>query len=304
VGDLSRSSYEIVHIDPVASVARHHSDTGDNTSGQPVPYALLLGRRRLSAARVHEELAEEIAGSEEQAWDERGDALADEFDGGDQTQSFPGGRPITLDDHLEGVGRVAASYAQACGLSTELQDDLYLAGRLHDLGKVDPRFQTLLRGGDDIAVATADEPLAKSGQNLRGAAYHAARRNAGYPQGARHELLSVALIQAVEKFRGQAHDWNLVLHLIASHHGKARPFAPPVMDDAPVEASHTVGDAHVAARSDHTLDALGSGIAERFHLLSERYGYYGLAHLEALLRLADHRRSQAEQQSPAEEDAA
>ena len=74
-----------------------------------------------------------------------------------------------------------------------------------------------------------------------------------------------------------------------------RPFAPPVVDPDPVQVSYVVDDVPVAASSDHGLAQLDSGVAERFWLLVRRYGWHGLAYYEAILRLADHRRSEQEQ---------
>jgi CRISPR-associated endonuclease/helicase Cas3 len=116
-----------------------------------------------------------------------------------------------------------------------------------------------------------------------------ARRLAGYPKGARHELMSVALMMT-DKATG---DWDneLLLHLVASHHGRCRPFAPVIEDHEPVEVRYETA----ASSSDHRLEGLSSGISLRFWKLGKRYGWYGLAYLEMLVRLADHRRSEEEE---------
>ncbi len=75
-----------------------------------------------------------------------------------------------------------------------------------------------------------------------------------------------------------AHDPELVRHLVASHHGCARPFFP-------VPEGSSLADPVVR---------LDGGVAERFWALTRRYGWYGLAYLEAILRLADHRQSESE----------
>lgn len=230
------------------------------------------------------------------------------------------GVEISLRSHCGGVGRWARTFASDCGLSPELTEDLELAGRLHDLGKADRRFQIWLHGGDEIEEAMSTELLAKSGMQPNDrAAIRAAGRRAGYPEGARHELLSVALIRNNDLLKAKAHDWELVLHLVGTHHGRGRPFPPTVLDLKPQQVSVEVeshppgtgllisetmkqekGATHSAselltARSDHGLERLNAGWVGQFWQLVPRYGAWGLAYLEALLRLADYARSAQEQ---------
>ena len=84
-------------------------------------------------------------------------------------------------------------------------------------------FQSLLRGG---ARWLGGESLAKSAEIPRNrVAYERARTASGYPKGGRHELLSVRLAESASMLLPERDDLrDLVLHLIASHHGHCRPF--------------------------------------------------------------------------------
>lgn len=214
----------------------------------------------------------------------------------DDRASFTG-RAVTLARHLADVGDWAERFARALAWPEALVADVVLAARLHDLGKADPRFQRLLHGGSEVRAALYDEPLAKSSlPALDGAARRVAQERSGYPQGARHELLSVALAEGNPGLLQGAHDRDLVLHLIGSHHGWCRPFAPAVVDEAPVDVEVEIDGRRVVGRSDHPLGRLDSGVTDRFWALTERYGWWGLAWIEAVMRLADHRASEAEEQ--------
>ncbi len=168
-------------------------------------------------------------------------------------------RAIGLAEHLKGVGEKAAQYAQGCGLPAELVASLAEAGRLHDLGKHDDRFQLMLG-------APMDQLWAKSGPHD----VRVSRLLAGLPRGWRHEIASLAARPDLA---------DLVRYLVGTHHGRGRPWLP--------------------AAPDVTLwrQARGPEWPALVTRLRERHGPWGLAYLEALLRLADWARSAEEQEA-------
>jgi CRISPR-associated endonuclease/helicase Cas3 len=103
------------------------------------------------------------------------------------------------------------------------------------------------------------------------------------------------LINAAPAALESAHDRNLVLHLIGSHHGCGRPFMPVIHDPDPKTVTVSHGGIDFSASSKHCQERLDSGVSDRFWHLVQRYGWYGLAYLETLLRLADHRCSEQEE---------
>jgi len=206
-------------------------------------------------------------------------------------------RDVTLEAHSNGVRMWAERFAAV--LAQPLRHDLAIAAWLHDLGKADSRFQTWLHGGDEVAAAMAGELLAKSppamGPGDR-AAIRRARELAGYPRGGRHESMSVALLHSTPTSLSRAHDAALVRYLVGVHHGHGRPFMPVAEDPQPVEVALSHGGVNFLANSDHRLYELASGWPDLFWQLVRRYGWWGVAYIEAVLRLADQRRSHDERE--------
>lgn len=200
------------------------------------------------------------------------------------------GTAVDLDRHSRDVERWARGFAERCAPSTAVRQAIGRAGWLHDVGKADPRMQAWLSEG----APDPDQPLAKSGMDWRERKRNrAARLASGYPDGARHEFQSVAMIDANPAVLADV-DAELVLHLVGTHHGFGRGLPPVVVDSDPVEVYLEHGGATLRALSDHGLWRIGSGWTDRFVRLQRAYGPWGLAWLEAVLRLADHRASEQE----------
>lgn len=201
------------------------------------------------------------------------------------------GREVRLDVHSALVERAVGRLAEQ-SLPDAFHEPLKTAAYWHDAGKLDERFQIWLRQGDEPA-ALAGEPLAKS----KSIAASPARRRwlreiSGLPEHFRHEMLSLQLAERLGPSCGDPALDDLALYCIASHHGHGRPFAPvsPDPEPPPVRGSHDgvaidiAGDARADWPAPHSL---ASGGAERFWRLTRRYGWWGLAYLEAILRLGD-----------------
>ncbi len=230
----------------------------------------------------------------------------------DSDDSFHAGRAVSLAEHSADVEIFAREYATRCGLGARLAEHVAIAAWLHDIGKADPRFQLMLRGGSEIELFKDETLWAKSAMPPGAReAHRLAQQKSGYPRGARHEVQSLAMLQgqleAVKKVLEKASstrepDLDLVLHLVASHHGYCRPFAPAVVEESPVDVtlaeqrSNTFGEIHFApTSSSNGLHRLDAPLADRFWGLVAKYGWQELCWLEAILRLADHRASEEEQ---------
>ena len=194
----------------------------------------------------------------------------------DEDSSYSPGRPVLLGEHSQGVAHHAARFASACGLPAETYT---LAGLYHDLGKLDSRFQKMLKG------YSGGPALAKSGSF--------ARRDWSvhqYPKGARHELLSVAVLQ------DHTSD-DLLLHLVATHHGSARPFADAVEEnDAAKSFAGELLGLNLGFIPKQEIATWNAELPERFWRIVRKFGWWGSAYREAIFRLADHTQSRLEQE--------
>jgi CRISPR-associated endonuclease/helicase Cas3 len=232
--------------------------------------------------------------------------LFDPTDSEERVNSLRGaGVEQCLVDHCDLVGKQADHVAEGLGLPELERRCVELAARFHDVGKADPRFQALLRG--NRVIGDLSEPLAKSSHVGRG---WSESRRSGWPMGERHEFYSVRMVgDAIEGGERAGlseltgHEADLVLHLIAAHHGHARPFAPVVIDqasDPSAEFELEMDQQRLEFRpvagaprgTGHGLERADSGVAERFWRLTRHYGWWGLAYLEAIVRLADWKASE------------
>lgn len=214
----------------------------------------------------------------------------------DDSLSYMSLRPVALQSHTDHVVAQVSSFVRALRLPETIAFDLNLAAFLHDIGKADARFQTFLAGGDWWNRPDG-LPLAKSGRHSSSGAW----ARAGLPNGWRHEALSVRMAPTHPQF-AQAHDPELVLWLIGTHHGIGRPFfgfSDPADRSTRTEMLGCLGvdswrlEPGTGPQS-LAYDFNGLDWAAMSDGLKRRYGIWGLARLEAILRLADHRASEME----------
>jgi len=175
--------------------------------------------------------------------------------------------PQELAAHQSAAEKNARIIAGNLGLSGAATEALAVAALLHDEGKKAARWQRAFKASRDAQRCGLTGPLAKT----RGPIDQAIL------DGYRHEFGSLPFAEAHPKFQALPEDWHdLVLHLIAAHHGSARPLiGTRGCEDAPPSA----------------LQDRANAVALRFAALQKRWGPWGLAWWEALLRAADQQAS-------------
>lgn len=156
--------------------------------------------------------------------------------------------------HVGDVERETENIVDNLSLPEDLKVAVKIAAKYHDHGKQRQLFQRILRNADYPNTILAKSALA--GRRLL--------------ETYRHEFGS--LLDAEQEDLGEHRD--LILHLIAAHHGRARPHFPAV-------------EAFDPERPQADADRIATEVPRRFARLQRKYGRWGLAYLESLLRAGD-----------------
>ncbi len=179
--------------------------------------------------------------------------------------------PPTVGEHNGEVQHIAKKLGETFDLPAPIAEALDRAARHHDDGKAASRWQRA--AGREPSDST--EPLAKGAVDWR--------KLDGY----RHEAGSLYTVSNDDSILAHP-EKDLILHLIAAHHGWARPGfrAEAFAVEAPPEIAQRL-----------TMESM-----LRYDRLQRRFGWWGLAWLESLLRRADAIASETAQAQSLEED--
>lgn len=231
---------------------------------------------------------------------DRSGTLADHQEDDEEGSTSSASSPVALVQHGQRVGELARLFAERMGLPPDLAKAVEMAGRLHDVGKAEHRFQIMLHRGDPYRFEASGTVLAKSGMDPADrAAFRRARGLAGVPRNWRHEALSAAVVTRYGAIGDEDLDASLVTHLVGAHHGYSRPLFPVPDHDGPVrlvlpaELAHLTGREPASDGIEMAFQLLDWRGPRRFVQLCRRYGWWGLALLESIVRLADMAASEA-----------
>jgi CRISPR-associated endonuclease/helicase Cas3 len=170
-------------------------------------------------------------------------------------------KPVRGEHHTSQVTAYAQEIATRLGLPAGLQRALILAAKFHDWGKKREMWQR------SIGNPNPQDWYAKSGRPWKPRDI-----NENY----RHEFGSLLDAESDPEFQDLSSEQrDLVRHLIAAHHGRGRPHFPEQEAFDPEPKCADVA-AHAAE------------VPRRFARLQRKYGRWGLAYLESLLRAADY----------------
>lgn len=176
----------------------------------------------------------------------------------------------SLEVHLQDTETEVKRLAKRLELPADLTLALRIAARNHDLGKNCDRWQNA------FSAPEYGRPYAKTPGPFRNSLL----------DGYRHECGSLPLVAKDLEFSKLDEGMQeLTLHLVAAHHGFARPVIQTAgAEDAPPSA----------------LVARAREVALRFARVQQEWGPWGLAWLESILRAADQRASALVHDSEAE----
>jgi CRISPR-associated endonuclease/helicase Cas3 len=236
----------------------------------------------------------------------------------DGDDSFCAGRAVSLSEHSADVETFAREYATRCGLGGGSPSTSRSPRGCTTSARPIVASKSCFVAG----VRSSTSRTKRRGPNRRCPQERA--QHASWPASVAatraaatsHAVQSVAMLDGQKAVlvewlkKGDATrepDLDLVLHLVASHHGECRPFAPVVVDSAPIKISLAGHSSSVFGKIDFSevpsnpeLHRLDSPLADRFWTLVAKYGWQELCWLEAVLRLADHRASEEEQNANAD----
>lgn len=196
-------------------------------------------------------------------------------DSGDELGGRTSKQKITWDHHTSDVTANAQRIADKLLKNhPDLHSALVTAAKWHDLGKKRVVWQRSIgrptsekdwyaKSAPDWSSETVKTLYRHEFGSLVDILSHEIPESRGELQTLRNEFISLSL-----------HVQDLVLHLIATHHGHARPHFPAdrAFDPEP---------------KGYDTTQLASDIPRRFARLQRQYGRWGLAYLESLLRAAD-----------------